>query len=76
MFARTWKIYHLSAFPGCTGELRWSRILTHWAWRLVLGCETTTCLGFCDKAMSIFCIDCFVARLAAAHFGQRNAGSR
>ena len=74
--------YHLSAFAGCTGELRWSRVLTFdeqgslvWAWRLVLGCDPTTCLGFCDKAMSGFCIDGFVARFAAAHFGQRNAGS-
>ncbi len=31
-----------------------------WAWRLVLGCDPTTCLGFCDKAMSQFCIDGFV----------------
>jgi hypothetical protein len=74
--------YHLSAFAGCTGELRWSWVLTldsdgniARAWRLVLGCDPTTCLGFCDKAMSGFCIDGFVARFAAAHFGQRNAGS-
>ena len=74
--------YHLSAFAGCTGELRWSWVLTldsdgniARAWRLVLGCDPTTRLGFCDKAMSGFCIDGFVARFAAAHFGQRNAGS-
>jgi hypothetical protein len=68
--------YHLSAFAG------WSWVLTldsdgniAWAWRLVLGCDPTTCLGFCDKAMSQFCIDgCqVVARFAAAHFGQRDS---
>jgi hypothetical protein len=40
-----------------------------------MGCDPYTCLGFCDKAMSGFCIDGFVGRFAAAHFGQRNAGS-
>jgi hypothetical protein len=42
---------------------------------LVMGCDPFSCLGFCDKAMSGFCIDGFIARFAAAHFGQRNAGS-
>jgi hypothetical protein len=36
---------------------------------------STPFLGLCDKAMSGFCIDGFVGRFAAAHFGQRNAGS-
>jgi hypothetical protein len=74
--------YLFSAFAGCTGELCWSRVLTLdadgsivWAWKMVLGGDPSTCLGFCDKAMSGFCIDGFVARFAAAHFGQRNAGS-
>ncbi len=40
-----------------------------------MGCDPHTCLGFCDKAMSGFCIDGFVGRFAAAHFRQRNAGS-
>jgi hypothetical protein len=44
-------------------------------WRLVMGCDPYTCLGFCDKAMSGFCIDGFVGRFAACHFGQHNAGS-
>ena len=74
--------YHLSAFAGCTGRLHWAPVLTFvedgsmaWRWRLVLGCTPETCLGFCDKAMSGFEIDGFVGRFAAAHFGQRNAGS-
>ena len=74
--------YHLSIFAGCTGKPFWSRVFTideHGQvvqrWRLVMGCDPYTCLGFCDKAMSGFCIDGFVGRFAAAHFGQRNAGS-
>ena len=74
--------YHLSIFAGCTGKPFWSCTFTideHGAvvrrWRLVMGCDPYTCLGFCDKAMSGFCIDGFVGRFAAAHFGQRNAGS-
>ena len=74
--------YHLSIFAGCTGKPFWSRVFCideHGQvverWRLVLGCDPFTCLGFCDKAMSGFCIDGFVGRFAAAHFGQRNAGS-
>ena len=74
--------YHLSAFAGCTGRLHWARVLAFmpdgsidWQWRLVLGCTPETCLGFCDKAMSGFEIEGFVWRFAAAHFGQRNAGS-
>jgi hypothetical protein len=39
-----------------------------------MGCDPSTCLGLCDKAMSGFCIDCFVGHFAAANFGQRNAG--
>ena len=74
--------YHLSAFAGCTGRLHWAPVLTFiedgsmaWRWRLVLGCTPQTCLGFCDKAMSGFEIGGFIGRFAAAHFGQRNAGS-
>ena len=74
--------YHLSIFAGCTGKPFWSRVFTideHGQvvqqWRLVMGCDPFTCLGLCDKAMSGFCIDGFVGRFAAAHFGQRNAGS-
>jgi hypothetical protein len=44
-------------------------------WRLVMGCDLFSCLGLCEKAMSCFCINRFVGRSAAAHFGQRNAGS-
>ena len=40
-----------------------------------MGCDPYTCLGLCDKAMSGFCIDGFVGRFAAAHFGQRSTGS-
>jgi hypothetical protein len=40
-----------------------------------MGCDVSSCLGLCDKAMRGFCIDGFVGRFAAAHFGQRNAGS-
>ena len=46
-----------------------------WQKRLVLGCDPWSCWGFCDKAMSGFCVEGFLMRLAAAHFGQRNAGS-
>ena len=74
--------YHLSIFSGCTGRPFWSRVFTideHGQvvarWRLVMGCDVYSCLGLCDKAMSGFCIDGFVGRFAAAHFGQRNAGS-
>jgi len=74
--------YHLSIFAGCTGKPFWSRVFTIdetgqvvQQWRLVMGCDPFTCLGLCDKAMSGFCIDGFVGRFAAAHFGQRNAGS-
>ncbi len=76
--------YHLSIFSGCTGRPFWSRVFTideHGRvvtvsrWRLVMGCDVYSCLGLCDKAMSGFCIDGFVGRFAAAHFGQRNAGS-
>jgi hypothetical protein len=74
--------YHLCIFSGCTGRPFWSLMLTvdehgHLVqrWRLTMGCDPFNCLGFCDKAMSGFCIDGFVGRFAAAHFGQRNAGS-
>jgi hypothetical protein len=74
--------FHLSIFSGCTGRPFWSRVFTideHGQvvprWRLVMGCDVYSCLGLCDKAMSGFCIDGFVGRFAAAHFGQRNAGS-
>ena len=74
--------YHLSIFSGCTGKPMWSRTFAldeHGQvverWRLVMGCDVYSCLGLCDKAMSGFCIDGFVGRFAAAHFGQRNAGS-
>ena len=40
-----------------------------------MGCVPYTCLGLCNKAMSGFCIDGFVGRFAAAHFGQHNTGS-
>ncbi len=74
--------YHLSIFAGCTGKPFWScvfaidedgRVVKRW--RLVMGCHPSTCLGLCDKAMSRFRINGFVGRFAAAHFGQRNAGS-
>ena len=74
--------YHLSIFSGCTGQPFWSCVFTidetgaiARRWRLVMGCDVYTCLGLCDKAMSGFCIDGFVGRFAATHFGQRNAGS-
>ncbi len=74
--------YHLSIFSGCTGRPFWSCVFTIdengqvvRRWRIVMGCDPSTCLGLCDKAMSGFCIDGFVGRFAAAHFGQRNAGS-
>ena len=74
--------YHLSIFSGCTGRPFWSRVFAIdergqvvARWRLVMGCDVFSCLGLCDKAMSGFCIDGFVGRFAAAHFGQRNAGS-
>ena len=74
--------YHISIFSGCTGKPFWSRIFTIdervrvvQQWRLGMGCDAYSCLGLCDKAMSGFCIDGFVGRFAAAHFGQRNAGS-
>ena len=74
--------YHLSIFAGCTGKPFWTRVFAideHGCvverWRLVMGCDASSCLGLCDKAMSGFCIDGFVGRFAAAHFGQRNAGS-
>jgi hypothetical protein len=74
--------YHLCIFAGCTGKPMWTCVYTFDEngtvvprWRLVMGCDPYTCLGFCDKAMSGFCIDGFIGRFAAAHFGQRNAGS-
>ena len=74
--------YHLSVFAGCTGQLRWVDMLVFgpdgtliWQRRLVLGCDPWSCWGFCDKAMSGFCVEGFLMRFAAAHFGQRNAGS-
>ena len=83
MFAKDLEdAYHLSIFAGCTGKPFWPRVFTideHGQvvqqWRLVMGCDPSTCLGLCDKAMSGFCIDGFVRRFAAAHFWQRNAGS-
>jgi len=58
--------YHLSIFAG-TGKPFWSCVFTideHGQvvrlWRLVMGCDPSTCLGLCDKAMSCFCIDGFV----------------
>ena len=69
-------------FAGCTGQLRWVDMLVFgpdgtliWQKRLVLGCDPWSCWGFCDKAMSGFCVEGFLMRFAAAHFGQRNAGS-
>jgi hypothetical protein len=76
--------YHLSIFWGCTstGRSFWSRVFTideHGQvaarWRLVTGCDVYSCLGLCDTAMSGFCIGGFVGRFAAAHLGQRSAGS-
>ncbi len=74
--------YRLSIFSGCTGRPFWSRVFAideHGQvvarWRLVMGCDVFSCLGLCDKAMSGICIDGFVGRFAAAHFGQCNAGS-
>jgi hypothetical protein len=74
--------YHLSIFSCCTGLPMWSPVFVideqgqvTQQWRLVMGCDPFSCLGFCDKAMSGLCIDGFIARFAAAHFGQRNAGS-
>jgi hypothetical protein len=74
--------YQLSIFAGCTGKPFWSCVFAideHGQvvrqWRLIMGCDPSTCLGLCDKAMSGFCIDGFVGRFAAAHFGQCNAGS-
>ncbi len=74
--------YHFSIFCGCTGQPFWSCVFTIdetcaivRRWRLVMGCDVYTCLGLCDKAISSFCIDGFVGCFAAAHFGQRNAGS-
>ena len=74
--------YHLSVFAGCTGRLRWVDMLVFgpdgtliWEKRLVLGCDPSSCWGFCDKAMSGFSVEGFLMRFAAAHFGQRNAGS-
>jgi hypothetical protein len=61
--------YHLSIFAGGTGKPFWSCVFTideHGQvvrrWRLVMGCNPSTCLGLCDKAMSRFCIDGFVGR--------------
>jgi hypothetical protein len=49
--------YHLSIFSGCTGRPMWSCVYTideHGCivprWRLVMGCDPRSCLGFCDKA--------------------------
>ena len=74
--------YHLAAFPDCTGLLHWAPVFCFLEdgsfdirWRPHLGCTPLTCLGFCDKAMSGFEVDGFIGRFAAAHFGQRNAGS-
>ena len=74
--------YHLSVFAGCTGRLQWVDMLVFgpdgtliWQKRLVLGCDPSSCWGWCDKAMSGFCVEGFLMRFAAAHFGQRNAGS-
>jgi hypothetical protein len=74
--------YHLSIFAGCTGKPFWSPVFVVnelgqvvRQWRLVMGCDASSCLGVCDKSMSAFCVDGFVGRFAAAHFGQRNAGS-
>ena len=74
--------YHLSPFGGCSGELVeelglscgldgvWKEVL-----RLHVGCSPRTCLGTCDKARSGCCIDGFLFRFAATHFGQKLAGS-
>lgn len=74
--------YHLSAFAGCTGKLFVSPGLVctpDGSWkeepRLHLGCTPSTCLGACDKARSGCCIDGHYFRFAAAHFGQKLAGS-
>ena len=77
--------YHLSIFSGCTGKPFWSYTFAVdvvdgvpqivQKWRLVMGCDAYSCLGLCDKAMRGFSFDGFVGRFAAAHFGQRNAGS-
>jgi hypothetical protein len=73
--------YHLSIFAGCTGQPFWSQVFVideHGQvvrqWRLVMGCDASSCLGVCDKSMSALSVDGFVC-FAAAHFGQRNAGS-
>ncbi len=66
-----------------TGKPFWSCVFTineHGQvvrrWRLVMGCDPSTCLGLCDKAMNSFCIDGSVGHFAAAHFRrQRDAGS-
>lgn len=44
-------------------------------WRLVVGCSPETCMGTCDKAMNGMEFDGCLARWAAAHFGQKPAGS-
>ncbi len=82
MFAEDEDAYHLSIFAGCTGKPFWSRTFAVdengcvvERWRLVMGCDPYSCLGLCDKAMSGFSVGGFVGRFAAAHFGQRNAGS-
>lgn len=74
--------YHLVPFGGCTGELfedvalacspegQWCKTR-----RLYLGCSPRTCLGTCDKARSGCCIEGHMFRFAAAHFGQKLAGS-
>ena len=79
--------YHLSIFSG-TGKLFWwlwshvfainehGQVIQRW--RLVMGCDPSSCLGFCDsdKAVSGFCIDGFFGQFPAADFhGRCPAGS-
>lgn len=74
--------YHLSAFAGCTGELMEDLGLeagSDGTWRIkrrvYLGCSPRSCFGTCDKARSGCCVEGHVFRFAAAHFGQKLAGS-
>ncbi len=65
---------HLSIFePGNRSGHTFSPSTTHengqvvQRWRLVTtrGCDPFTCLGYCDKAMSGFCIDGFIGRFGS-----------
>jgi hypothetical protein len=74
--------YHLSPLAGCTGGLKTDLALAcgpdgRWEEysRLHVGCSPRTCLGTCDKARSGCSINGHLFRFAAAHFGQKLAGS-